>query len=77
MAEGKSKVVLLPCDTTLPLPPNRILEGAMDKLSDVVVIGYEKDAGKLWVAASRGDVAFVNWLLDQGKDFLMHRMGED
>jgi hypothetical protein len=50
-----SNVVKLNCITKLPIPPNDVLTGAIDKLDYVLVLGYGKD-GKMWVATSEGKI---------------------
>lgn len=52
------EVVNLWCVTRLDLPPNRILESAIDKLESVVIIGYDKD-GQEYFASSIADGAEV------------------
>jgi hypothetical protein len=53
--------------TTLDLPPERILNEAVNAdLGEAVVIGWRKD-GSFYFASSIADGADVNWLLDRTK----------
>ena len=57
--------------TKLDLPPERILQGAIDEgLEGVIVIGYTKD-GEEYAASSYADGGTVNWLLDRTKAKLL------
>ena len=69
-SDNQSNVVYLPCETTLDIPPDRVLEGANDKLESVVVIGNDKD-GNLYFASSMGDNAHTLWIMEQAKQFLL------
>jgi hypothetical protein len=51
--EVASNVVEFNGSTTLDMPPDKVLQGAMGQLTDVVVIGYDKD-GKFYIATSTG-----------------------
>jgi hypothetical protein len=60
-------VVLLNNVTNLDLPPERVLDSAMDAgLKDVVVIGYTSDAHE-YFASSSADGGTVLWLLERTK----------
>lgn len=60
-------VVDLDVVSTLDIPPSKILAKAAGAgLTDVVVIGWDKD-GKLYFASSGADAGDVNWLLDNAK----------
>ena len=65
-----SNVVYLPCQTTLDIHPNRVLECANDNLESAIVIGEDKE-GNLYFASSMGDNAHTLWLLEQAKQFLL------
>lgn len=56
------EVINLPGTTTLDIPPDRVLENA-PKLSACMVIGTTED-GALYVASSKGDVAWAHWILN-------------
>lgn len=65
------KVVDLPCVTTLPIPPEKILRRALrEGLSDVVVIGYDKEGGE-YFASSEPDAAEVLYMLVRAQHRLM------
>lgn len=59
-------VVMFPGATSLDIPPDRVLAGAMEKLELAIVIGVDKD-GDLYFAASTADDREINWLLDMAK----------
>lgn len=63
-------VLLFPGPTTLDIPPDRVLEGAVGCLDDVILIGKHKD-GSLYFASSSGDVAETLWVLEQFKARLL------
>lgn len=53
--------------TTLDLPTEQVLEMAKEAgLTDVVVIGYDKD-GDEYFASSKSDGGDVLWLLERAK----------
>ena len=54
-----SNVLQFNGETTNDIAPNKILEGAKDKLDEVVVCGIGKD-NKLYIASSTSDIAKVN-----------------
>lgn len=59
--------------TTLDLPPDQVLEQAKASFKRVVVIGVTAE-DEVAVAASDGDIAAVNWLLDLAKLELMRQV---
>ena len=52
--------------TKLNLDPDRVLNKAIGELTDVIVIGYDKD-GDEYFASSIADGGDINWLLDRIK----------
>jgi hypothetical protein len=59
--EDEGNVVILGGKTTLPIPPDRVLKGALGELESVIVIGHAKD-GTEWHASSisdKGDLLFM------------------
>jgi len=61
--EEDSTVVYLDKFTTLPIPVSRVLQGALEKNLDmVVVLGYEQD-GTPYAAASTGDGREILWVV--------------
>jgi hypothetical protein len=73
-----NKVIFIDRPTTLSLPPDRVLEAAIDCLDKAIVVGLDKK-GELYFASSIGDdnggMAEVNWLLDKAKQQVL-RMDE-
>ena len=64
-------VINLPVVTRLDLPPDRVLQEALNAdLEGVVVIGYAKD-GSEYMASSIAGGPEVNWLLDRCKARMM------
>ncbi len=58
-------------DTTLPIPPERVLQGAIDaQLSQVLVLGWDKD-DRLYVAMSHTDLGGLLILLEIAKADLL------
>jgi len=56
--------------TKLDLNPDSILENAVGNLTDVVVLGTDKD-GNEYFACSSGDSAVVLWHLEAAKAVLI------
>jgi hypothetical protein len=54
-------VVVLDMETRLDIPPNRVLEGALNKLKTVVVIGYTED-DEVYLASSTGTKETIYYL---------------
>jgi hypothetical protein len=70
------KVVPFPGVSFLDLPVERILDGAMKKdLESVVVLGWTQE-GDLYFAASQADGGDVLWLLKKSEKMLLD-MGPD
>ena len=65
-----TKQDILRCVTTLDIPADRVLEGAIGKLTGAVVIGWD-EAGELYIATSLGAEAETLWLLEKGRQYLM------
>lgn len=62
-----TNVIVLPVVTSLDVPAERILQGALDDdLEHAIVIGRNQD-GTIYFASSLADGAEVNWLLDHAK----------
>lgn len=65
-----SNVITLPCITRLDVPPERVLQAALEKgLDGVVVMGY-KD-GEPYFASSYADGGDVMWLMELCKAQLL------
>ena len=70
-----SNVIELPVVTTLDIPPERILNKALDAgLKEVMVIGTAED-GSLYFCASFGDGGNVLWLMERTKIELIKCIG--
>lgn len=66
-------VTVLPVMTTLDLPAERVLQGAVDAgMTEVVVLGYDAK-GDEYFAHSHADAGRVLWLMERFK----HRLMED
>jgi hypothetical protein len=60
-------VVILPVVTTLDLPPERMLNAALERgLKEVVIIGYDLE-GEEYFASSVSDGGDVVWHLERAK----------
>jgi hypothetical protein len=63
--------------TTATVPPEKILNGALNAaLTEVVVIGQRPD-GSVYFAMSTAEAPSVNWMLDCAKRLLMDGIIED
>jgi len=61
------EVVELGNVTKLDIPPERILNKALENgITDVIVIGYDKD-GDFYFASCQADGGSVLWLLEMAK----------
>lgn len=56
--------------TRLDTPPDRVLDAALGKLTEVVVVGYDQE-GNEYFASSKANGADALWLLERGKHRLM------
>lgn len=62
-----AKVILFTGITKLDLPPDRILESAIGKeLQGVVILAYDKD-GEEYFCSSYADGGTVLWMLERAK----------
>ncbi len=60
-------VVYLNMPTTLDVPVDQIIAGAVEaKMRDVMVIGYD-EAGDFYFASSKSDAAEILWRLERAK----------
>lgn len=63
--------------TTATVPPEKILQGALEAaLTEVVVIGQRPD-GTVYFAMSTAEAPSVNWMLDCAKRLLMDGILDD
>ena len=65
-----ANVIDLPVITRLDLNPDRVLDGAREKLNDVIVMGWDKN-GDLYFASSQADGGDALWLMEKAKLALM------
>ena len=66
-----AEIIDLPMETTLDIPPERILRKATEaKLESVIVIGEAED-GSLYMASSDANAANILWQLEQAKMLLL------
>jgi hypothetical protein len=63
-------VVELKVVTKLDVPPDKLLEKAMGKLTEVVILGFDHD-GQEWFASSKADAGGVVWHLERAKHKLL------
>lgn len=67
VGDSMENVVLFPGITTLDIEPQRVIDSAAEAgLTDVVVLGYDKN-GDEYFASSVADGAEVLWLLERLK----------
>ena len=66
-----AKIIPFTGITKLDLPADRVLEGAMEKMEGVVLLGWTKD-GLEYFASSYADGGTVMWLLERCKMRLIH-----
>jgi hypothetical protein len=60
--------------TTLDIPADRVLEGAIGKLQGAVVIGFDHD-GEFYGASSIADGGSVMWLMEICKKIILEGKG--
>ena len=66
-----AKVIPLGCVTRLDLPPERVLQSAMEAgMRGVVILGYDKDDNE-YFASTYADGGTVVWLLERCKKALL------
>lgn len=62
-----SNVIPIGGYTRLDIDPDKVLDGAKDKLSSVLVIGYENDTGETYFASSTSNTAELLFMLEKFK----------
>jgi hypothetical protein len=68
-------VVILPVETTLDLPLDRILDGALAaELNDCLLMGYDKD-GQFYMASMTTDAGAMLVLLERARSVLRRQLG--
>jgi hypothetical protein len=58
------EVVELGCETTLEIPPDKVLKAAVGNLDQVLVLGYDKN-GDEYFASSMPNMAHILWLMER------------
>lgn len=77
MADDFDNVVFLNGGTEDDIPTDRVLQAAIERnLESVIVLGYDAD-GDLYMAYSTGDVSKINLLLDLTKAQILNSFLED
>lgn len=69
------KITKLQTTTFLDLPVNAVLEGAVDRITNVVIMGYDKD-GDYYFASSIAEGPDILWLLEQYKKRILETARE-
>lgn len=72
---SQGNVERLPVITSLDLHPDTVVLGALGRLSEVLVVGYDH-AGEIYMASNRADGADLLWLLEQTKAELFRTAAE-
>ena len=67
---GESKVTRLATTTTLPLSPDQVLRAALGELTDVWVIGWNRE-GELYFASSTSEATDGVYVLEKAKQVLL------
>ena len=67
---GTNKVEILGTMTRLDLNPDRVLSASLGQVTDVMVVGWDKD-GELFLASSHAQAAELLWLLEKAKEALL------
>ena len=66
-----AEVITLRCLTKLDVPPERVLQAAIDAdLEGVLVLGYDKE-GDIYMAGTYADGGTVIWLMEKCKKRLI------
>lgn len=66
-----AEIIPLNCQTTLDLPPKKVLQGALDaNLQSVLIIGLDEDANPYY-ASSLGHPGENLWMIERFKIFLL------
>lgn len=68
-------IVILPVETTLDLPLDRILDGALAaELSDCLLMGYDKD-GHFYMASQTTEAGKLLILMERARAVLKRQLG--
>jgi hypothetical protein len=66
-----AEIIILPMETTLDLPPDRVLDAALGKLSTAIIMGYQTETGEPYFAGSTSDVGAILLLAERLKAHLL------
>lgn len=68
---SEDNVVDFPGITKLDLDPDRVLNAALGKTTECVIVGFDKE-GELYFASSKADGGHVLWLFELAKKELLN-----
>ena len=68
-----SNISYLNCKTTLPIPVDKVLDGAQGKLKEVIVIGWDEN-DDIYISTSEAKISEINLLLDVAKANLLEAL---
>lgn len=75
--DDADNVEILDVETSLGIPPQRVLRAALDaNMRSVIVVGYDA-GGEHYLAASISDGPEALWLLERAKRSLLANFDED
>lgn len=74
--EPTANVIDFPGATSLDIPPQTVLEGALEQdLGEVLVVGFKED-GALYLASTSGDLLHLLGMLDMARfTYLLNQEG--
>ena len=70
-SNNSNNVVELGVFTKMDIPPDRVLTAAIEKLQDVVIVGWENETGLLYLSSSTANGPEVLWLLEKAKERIL------
>ena len=65
------KIIHLDCDTTLDIPADRVINGAVGRLQTVIIIGIDNQ-GEPYHASSVADKQEMLWIIEMFKMNLLN-----
>ena len=68
---AEDNVIPINCGTTLDIPVEKVLNGALKAELDVVILVGSTSEGELYFASSSGDETKVLWLIEKAKKDLL------
>jgi hypothetical protein len=71
LIEPTDNVVILDGVTTMDIPPDRVLNGALGKLDAIILLGWDKN-GEMYVASSTTDHEMTLWLIEKFRHKLLN-----